>query len=794
MKDEGPYILEWLAYHRAIGFTDFLIYTNDCSDGTDLLLDRLQNNGIVTHVRNKVLKRGPHKSALKYAKDHSLYAGADWVYVCDADEFLNIKIANGHVEDLVARFADADAIPVAWRLFSHNSHLTQFPGLCTEIFTDAQPQQAKAGAKGRFVKTLFKPSSSIGRLALHAPIYKKAHADKVMWGAIWQENDPESSPDRPMSDFGYEVAQVNHYAVRSIDAFLLKLDRSGAHQIDAAHGVDYWRQYCTGGTHDTSIQRHAKAMQAEYNHLCADPVVAHLHHGAIEYQQQQLKRLRKIESFETFRNQLIALSGLDKQPAPVIPGTDALKIKAPKRHANRLRMLAQMPKYGRCAEIGVWNGGFSRAILDVTQPKELTLIDPWDLLSDQGKDEWTHKKHKNHQIMRGMFDQVTARYGGLPNVSIRKGFSAEVLETFEDDYFDWLYIDGNHLYEFVRQDVEVAFRKVRPGGVIAGDDYYWKKDGKMHVKEAVLDAMRAQGLHQRPNRIAQQYMITVPDKKPTQQNKAKEYKIGMLWVEGPLSFLEQLCIVSFLDAGQHVRLYVYKDVPNVPKGVEVCDARDILATEEFITHARTGSVALHSDKFRYRMLAKHPDIIWADTDAYCVRPFTTENGHFHGWAAPNEINCGVLRLPAQGKVLANLIKLTDDDYSIPPWLPKGEIKELQAAKDAGHPKHAGEMEWGIWGPRALTWALHHHGQAQYALPQSALYPVPYKNRRMMGNPGKQLDHFFDDDTYSIHFWGRRMRAFLMERYNGIPPCDSLIGQLVKMHGIDVKSAPLIRKT
>ena len=95
MKDEGPYVLEWLAYHRAIGFTDFLIYTNDCSDGTDLLLDRLQNNGIVTHVRNKVLKRGPHKSALKYAKDLSLYAGADWVYVCDADEFLNIKIEIG---------------------------------------------------------------------------------------------------------------------------------------------------------------------------------------------------------------------------------------------------------------------------------------------------------------------------------------------------------------------------------------------------------------------------------------------------------------------------------------------------------------------------------------------------------------------------------------------------------------------------------------------------------------------------------------------------------------------------
>ena len=160
MKDEGPYILEWLAYPRAIGFTDFLIYTNDCSDGTDLLLDRLQHNGIVTHVRNKVLKRGPHLSALKYAKDHHLYSGADWAYVCDADEFLNIKIGNGHVEDLIAHFADADAIPVAWRLFSNNGHLAQFPGLCTEVFTDAQPQNAQSGEKGRFVKSSPKGSAA----------------------------------------------------------------------------------------------------------------------------------------------------------------------------------------------------------------------------------------------------------------------------------------------------------------------------------------------------------------------------------------------------------------------------------------------------------------------------------------------------------------------------------------------------------------------------------------------------------------------------------------------------------
>ncbi len=95
MKDEAPYLLEWLAHYRAIGVTDFLIYTNDCSDGTDLLLDRLQANGVVHHERNKVLRRGPHKSALKYALDHECYHSADWVLVCYVDEFLNVKEGEG---------------------------------------------------------------------------------------------------------------------------------------------------------------------------------------------------------------------------------------------------------------------------------------------------------------------------------------------------------------------------------------------------------------------------------------------------------------------------------------------------------------------------------------------------------------------------------------------------------------------------------------------------------------------------------------------------------------------------
>ncbi|MEL6427490.1 MAG: glycosyltransferase family 2 protein, partial [Pseudomonadota bacterium] len=53
MRNEGPYILEWLAHHRAVGFTDFLVFSNDCDDGTDALLDRLHELGQIVHCRTK---------------------------------------------------------------------------------------------------------------------------------------------------------------------------------------------------------------------------------------------------------------------------------------------------------------------------------------------------------------------------------------------------------------------------------------------------------------------------------------------------------------------------------------------------------------------------------------------------------------------------------------------------------------------------------------------------------------------------------------------------------------------
>ena len=198
-----------------------------------------------------------------------------------------------------------------------------------------------------------------------------------------------------------------------------------------------------------------------------------------------------------------------------------------------------------------------------------------------------------------------------------------------------------------------------------------------------------------------------------------DHQIAMLWMRGQLSFLEQLCIRSFMEAGHHVVLYSYERVERVPEGVECRDAGLILAERDDIIHGKSGSPAPHADLFRYRLLSRETDLIWADTDAYCCRPFFTDTGHFYGWESDHEVNIGVLGLPQDSETLARLVEFTSDEFAIPYFLDPKYVAELEAARDRGEPVHVGDQVWAVWGPKAFTHFLKETGEIRHALPQAA---------------------------------------------------------------------------
>ncbi len=337
MKNEGPYIVEWIAYHRVIGFSDFLIYTNDCEDGTVEVLDRLTEMGIVQHERNEVLLRGPHKSALKYAKAHELTARAHWIYIADIDEFLNIHVGDGSVQALIDHAPDADAIPVTWRLFSHDDQITYKDQLLTETLTDAELSLEDGGTGDRFVKSLFHGPDRLDRLGLHGPVVAADHEADFTWiapdGRVLGKND---NLTRPASAFGYEAAQVNHYAVRSIDGYLVKRDRGRANHFRQTLGTDYWQRMCKGGKRDLTIHRYMDALKAEYARLMQDQTLAKLHQSSVAWHKAKITELTQLDDFAELRTALLKLSEARDHQRAIDPAEIAAAKKAAVRTAKKV--------------------------------------------------------------------------------------------------------------------------------------------------------------------------------------------------------------------------------------------------------------------------------------------------------------------------------------------------------------------------------------------------------------------------------------------------------------------------
>jgi len=143
--------------------------------------------------------------------------------------------------------------------------------------------------------------------------------------------------------------------------------------------------------------------------------------------------------------------------------------------------------------------------------------------------------------------------------------------------------------------------------------------------------------------------------------------IATFWDGPPLGIIERLCLSSFVAIGHPVILFSYNRLEHVPDGVEVAPASDILPhQDEIIRHARTGSAAIHADKFRYHLLVKQPGVVWADTDAYCLKPFLPKDGYFFGRETNEVVANGVLALPASSPTLKALIDFCENEYAIPP--------------------------------------------------------------------------------------------------------------------------------
>jgi hypothetical protein len=151
---------------------------------------------------------------------------------------------------------------------------------------------------------------------------------------------------------------------------------------------------------------------------------------------------------------------------------------------DRVQLLNYLPKNSICAEIGVCLGDFSQYILDITNPKELFLVDVWGDISNIYKD----KLMADNDVQEKRYRHVIKRFLNNSQVRYIRSFSDCMLDIFPNNYFDWIYIDGDHTYDGCKLDLNIAKKLVKPDGYILGHDHMWKFPGVIDsVKDFVSE-------------------------------------------------------------------------------------------------------------------------------------------------------------------------------------------------------------------------------------------------------------------------------------------------------------------
>ncbi|EKE44580.1 hypothetical protein OCGS_1418 [Oceaniovalibus guishaninsula JLT2003] len=136
-RNERPYLLEWLAFYRHVGFPEIYVYDNVSDDGTSELLAALDDLG---EIRRIFWPRRPKVPPQRDAYNDFLENHAhrhDYVLVCDLDEFLIVEPpldVQGLIAEAEAAFGEVASIVVPWRMFGSDGAERMVPGLVLERF------------------------------------------------------------------------------------------------------------------------------------------------------------------------------------------------------------------------------------------------------------------------------------------------------------------------------------------------------------------------------------------------------------------------------------------------------------------------------------------------------------------------------------------------------------------------------------------------------------------------------------------------------------------------------------
>ncbi len=233
-RNEGIYLLEWIAHHRSIGFEWCYIYSNNNDDRSDELLSTLANAGIITWINSEI---SPGVPAQDKAYGHAFGMLPDildfeWALVLDADEFLVPNPARfTSITDFLRWQSkrEVDAIAMNWKFIGSNDEI----GCLDELMTRRNTRLVDIALIGdgyRLIKTIFRPRLMLSSRS-HTPVTdeRSAYVYRLSTGDLhaYRNNPTGFHADAGFADnFNAENICIYHYFFKSAEEWLWKSSRN----------------------------------------------------------------------------------------------------------------------------------------------------------------------------------------------------------------------------------------------------------------------------------------------------------------------------------------------------------------------------------------------------------------------------------------------------------------------------------------------------------------------------------------------------------------------------------------
>lgn len=220
-KNEGPYIREWIEFHKLVGVTKFYIYDNESTDGLkDILQDYIDNGEVVYKYQpGKGQQLIVYKEAVDNYKDKTKYMG-----FVDLDEFV-IPVEKSTVTEAIDEIMQKDdkiaAVGVNWLVYGSSGLVDKPDGLVTENYKYRAIDNFEAN---RHIKTICNPRKASQPLDPHSFSYSN--------GYYCVNEDGEKVPGAFNENCKYKKLRMNHYFCKSQSEYVKKKNRGLADHTD----------------------------------------------------------------------------------------------------------------------------------------------------------------------------------------------------------------------------------------------------------------------------------------------------------------------------------------------------------------------------------------------------------------------------------------------------------------------------------------------------------------------------------------------------------------------------------